>query len=99
VGKGTGLGLAFVHGIARQAAGFVAIDSAPAQGTTVAVYFPLASEAVRPTATSPMKSAPDPAPQAATILLVEDEAPVSTMMAKMLNRAGYRVLSAANPGE
>lgn len=100
VGKGTGLGLAFVHGIARQGAGFIAIDSAPAQGTTVSVYFPLASEAVIPTATP--KTSPDHArhqQQGATILLVEDEAPVSTMIATMLNRAGYRVLSAATPGE
>jgi signal transduction histidine kinase len=99
VGKGTGLGLAFVHGIARQAAGFVSIDSAPAQGTTVSVYFPLASEAVTPNAVDQPRSAPDPAAQGATILLVEDEAPVSAMMATMLKRAGYRVLSAATPGE
>jgi len=99
VGKGTGLGLAFVHGIARQGAGFVAIDSAPAQGTTVSVYFPLASEASTAAAKSPPQSSPDPAPAGATILLVEDEAPVSMMMVKMLNRAGYRVLSATTPGE
>ena len=99
VGKGSGLGLAFVHGIARQGAGFIAIDSAPAQGTTVSVYFPLAPETVMPTATAPQKASPDRKPQAATILLVEDEAPVSTMMATMLSRAGYRVLSAATPGE
>ena len=99
VGKGTGLGLAFVHGIARQSAGFVAIDSAPAQGTTVSVYFPIAPEVVTPTATASPKALPDHIRQGATILLVEDEAPVSTMMVKMLNRAGYRVLSAATPGE
>jgi signal transduction histidine kinase len=40
VGEGTGLGLAFVHGIARNAGGFVAIDSAPGHGTTVSVYLP-----------------------------------------------------------
>jgi PAS domain S-box-containing protein len=99
VGKWTGLCLAFVHGISRQAAGFVAIDSAPAQGTTVSVYFPLAAEAVTPTTTSPPRSSPNPPSRGATILLVEDEAPVSTMMATMLNRAGYPVLSAATPGE
>jgi two-component system, cell cycle sensor histidine kinase and response regulator CckA len=40
VGQGTGLGLPFVHGIARQAGGFVAVETAPAQGTTVSVYLP-----------------------------------------------------------
>ena len=88
-----------MHGIARQCGGFVAIDSAPAQGTTVSVCLPLAADVLAPAATSPARSAPATAPQGATILLVEDEAPVSTMMATMLSRARYRVLSAATPGE
>jgi two-component system cell cycle sensor histidine kinase/response regulator CckA len=45
VGKGTGLGLAFVHGIAKHGGGFVAIETAPAKGTTVSVYLPPAPEA------------------------------------------------------
>jgi two-component system, cell cycle sensor histidine kinase and response regulator CckA len=44
VGKGTGLGLAFVHGIARHGRGFVEIDTAPGKGTTVSVYLPPAPE-------------------------------------------------------
>jgi PAS domain S-box-containing protein len=40
VGEGTGLGLAFVHGIARHGGGFVTVESAPAKGTTVSVYLP-----------------------------------------------------------
>jgi signal transduction histidine kinase len=42
VGVGTGLGLPFVHGIARHAGGFVTIDTAPGQGTTVSVLVPVA---------------------------------------------------------
>jgi signal transduction histidine kinase len=42
VGEGTGLGLAFVHGIVRHGGGFVVVETAPAQGTTVSVYLPLA---------------------------------------------------------
>jgi two-component system cell cycle sensor histidine kinase/response regulator CckA len=45
VGQGTGLGLAFVQGIARANRGFVTVDTAPARGTTVSVYFTLASGA------------------------------------------------------
>ena len=45
VGKGTGLGLAFVHGIAKHGGGFVAIETAPAKGTTVSVYLPPAPAA------------------------------------------------------
>ncbi len=48
VGKGTGLGLAFVHGIARHGGGFVAIETAPAKGTTVSVYLPPAAEGGEP---------------------------------------------------
>jgi signal transduction histidine kinase len=40
VGQGTGMGLAFVHGIVRHGGGFVAIETAPAEGTTVSVYLP-----------------------------------------------------------
>jgi signal transduction histidine kinase len=40
VGEGTGLGLAFVHGVARHGGGFVTIESAPDKGTTVSLYLP-----------------------------------------------------------
>jgi PAS domain S-box-containing protein len=99
VGEGTGLGLAFVQGIAHHGGGFVTVETAPAKGTTVSVYLPPApdveSQAV---AEPPMVSARD-RPAAATILLVEDEAAVRTMTERMLSRAGYRVLSAATPGQ
>ena len=45
VDQGTGLGLAFVHGVVRHAGGFITVDSSPGAGTTMSVYLP-----VRPTA-------------------------------------------------
>jgi PAS domain S-box-containing protein len=99
VGEGTGMGLAFVHGIARHGGGFVTVDTAPAKGTTVSVYLPPApaAETEAAAAEPPMVSTHDPQP--ATILLVEDDRAVRDMTAQMLSRAGYRVLSAATPGE
>ena len=41
IGEGTGLGLAFVHGVVRHGRGFVTVDSAPAKGTTMTVYLPV----------------------------------------------------------
>jgi two-component system, cell cycle sensor histidine kinase and response regulator CckA len=99
VGQGTGLGLAFVHGIARHGRGFVTVETAPAKGTTVSVYFPPAPDAVVDPTTAPPLSSTDHVPPGATILLVEDEGAVRKMIAQMLVRAGYRVLSAATPGE
>ena len=99
VGEGTGLGLAFVHGIARHGQGFVTVDTAPGEGTTVAVYLPQAPPAALPSsAESPAEDARD-RPIAATILFVEDEPAVRSMTAHMLTRAGYRVLAAATPTE
>jgi two-component system cell cycle sensor histidine kinase/response regulator CckA len=99
VGEGTGLGLAFVHGIARHGRGFVTVETAPAKGTTVSVYLPPAPEAeAQAAAEPPMVSTPD-RPPAATILLVEDDGAVRDMTAQVLSRAGHRVLSAATPGQ
>jgi two-component system cell cycle sensor histidine kinase/response regulator CckA len=100
VGEGTGLGLAFVHGIARHGGGFVRIETAPGKGTTVSVYLPPAA-ALPPAAGRVEEPAPvaTPEPAAATILLVEDDGAVRDMAAQMLRRAGYRVLSAATPGD
>jgi PAS domain S-box-containing protein len=99
VGEGTGLGLAFVHGIARHGGGFVTVETAPAKGTAVSVYFPPAPEAgIHAVAEPPIISTRD-GPPVATILLVEDERAVRDMTTQLLSRAGYRVLPAATPGQ
>ena len=101
VGEGTGLGLAFVHGIARHGGGFVKVDTAPGKGTTVSIYLPPApalAPGAMPAAEPAAAAAPEPPPPA-TILLVEDDGAVRDMAGQMLRRAGYRVLSAATPGE
>jgi len=96
LGKGTGLGLSTSFGIVREFHGAIEIASAPGEGTTVSVYLPAHA---RPT---PAVRVPPQAPAgngAATILLVEDEAPVRELACRALESFGYRVLTAADGRE
>ena len=98
IGEGTGLGLAFVQGVAHHAGGFVTIDTAPQQGTTVSMYLPPYDGAPDVADTAPpLRQVPSTGP--ATILLVEDEAAVREMATRLLERAGYTVLAASTPSE
>jgi CheY-like chemotaxis protein len=96
-GEGTGLGLAAVDGIVRNNRGVVTVDSTVGKGSTFTVYFPAATgEAGRPVAEPPAPRVAS-APSGATILLVEDQAPVRAIVVRTLERAGYAVLSAGTP--
>jgi hypothetical protein len=94
-GKGTGLGLATVYGIARQAGGAVRVQSAPYRGSTFTVYLPLAEAGV--IAEPPATAAAAPAPHGTeTVLLVEDEDAVRAVARETLTRHGYTVLAASD---
>jgi PAS domain S-box-containing protein len=97
LGKGTGLGLATVYGIVKQNGGFIYVDSAPAQGTTVRVYLPEAGEPLPATE----GALPQPAPSrgSETVLLVEDEAAVRQFARRALEATGYCVLTAGDGAE
>jgi PAS domain S-box-containing protein len=93
-GEGTGLGLSTVYGVVKEAGGEVRLRSAPGMGTTVTVLLPAApGEASRPRAAR-AAAAPDGAGQ--TILVVEDDDAVREVVTRMLTRASYHVISAAN---
>ncbi len=98
VGEGTGLGLAFVQGVARHAGGFVTVDSALQQGTTVSLYLPPIDGPADVPEAAPAPTAV-PSPVTATILVVDDEAAIRRLAAHMLERAGYTVMTAGTPSE
>jgi CheY-like chemotaxis protein len=91
VGKGTGLGLATVYAIVREHQGWIECDSAPGQGTTFAVFLPVAVEP------APAASRAEPAAVTGgteTVLIVDDEEMVRSVSARLLERMGYRALAA-----
>jgi two-component system, cell cycle sensor histidine kinase and response regulator CckA len=96
-GKGTGLGLATVFGIVKQAGGFLAVDSQLGEGTTFRVYFPRIEElADAPTPVLKVEEVPR---GSETILLVEDEAGLRTITKEFLESIGYTVLESGNGAE
>ena len=96
-GKGTGLGLATVYGIVKQAGGHVEFYSEPGWGATFKVYLPRVEEAVEPQA--PPVAAVEPRQGSGTVLLVEDEELVRGVVRHALRSLGYTVREAATPDD
>jgi PAS domain S-box-containing protein len=94
--KGTGLGLSVVYGIIQQHDGLIDVRSEAGAGTTFKIYLPTVE---RVAGAAGGKSADAPAPGTGTILLVEDEDAVRKLATKVLERGGYRVLSACDGRE
>lgn len=95
-GKGTGLGMAMVHGLVMQHGGLVEVESALARGTTVRVCLPVAGSGDEPAAVPGLG---DLRGGTETILVAEDEAALRRSACRLLARLGYRVLSAADGQE
>jgi PAS domain S-box-containing protein len=96
-GKGTGLGLATVHGIVTQNGGAIAVVSEVGRGTSFTVDFPRSTAAVAIADVPPPVCPPPHSPQ--TILVVEDADPLRELFRKLLQRQGYTVLVAADAEE
>jgi PAS domain S-box-containing protein len=94
VGKGTGLGLPMVYGLAQQSGGTVTIHSTLGVGTTVELYLSRAAAEQESDCRQQQTIAPD-APKV-RILLVDDDAEVRTVTAAYLNEMGHRVVEAAD---
>jgi PAS domain S-box-containing protein len=94
VGKGTGLGLSMAHGLASQLGGALTIESAPGQGTEVAIWLPACA---RPEAPGVARAGEAGAAAfAGTALLVDDEEHIRATATVMLAELGLCVLEAAS---
>jgi signal transduction histidine kinase/HAMP domain-containing protein len=100
VGKGTGLGLSMVYGFVRQSGGYICVESAPSEGTTIALYLPKATqEPHEPHAeveTDRTRAMPRGSER---ILVVEDNDDMLEVASTMLTTFGYRVVCARNGTE
>ncbi|RZA16972.1 MAG: PAS domain-containing hybrid sensor histidine kinase/response regulator, partial [Proteobacteria bacterium] len=95
IGQGTGLGLSMIYGFSKQSRGHVAIQSTPGQGTTVQLYLPRCYASQLPPATAPVIESPM-ATNGETVLIVEDDHAVRSLVCEVLRELGYCYLEAAD---
>jgi PAS domain S-box-containing protein len=93
-GKGTGLGLSTVYGIIKQSGGNIEVASEPGKGTKFIIYLPcIVSEEEKD---RPSQEIRRPSQGGETILLVEDDKAVRSVIIAMLQGSGYTILDAGN---
>lgn len=94
-GKGTGLGLATVYGIVKQSGGYIWFDTEPGAGTAFHLFFPVAEEGPLPdVATVQTSTLLDVPGGSETVLLVEDDCALRSLVSRILRGHGYAVLEA-----
>ena len=92
--KGTGLGLATVHGIVAQTGGYILLQSKPGR-TCFSIYFPTTDRVTKDAPAGPTHDGQSANPNC-RVLLVEDEAVVRAVTRRALEQAGYQVIEAEN---
>ena len=93
-GKGTGLGLSTVYGIVNQSGGNIWVYTEPGRGTSFKVYLPRVEEELTRVETG--VAIPEKTQGSETILLVEDEETIRSLMRSILQEQGYTVLEAGH---
>jgi CheY-like chemotaxis protein len=95
LGKGSGLGLSQVLGLAKQLGGGVRLDSQPGHGVEVTVYLPISPQ---PKAAGPLELPAEPprAPPGAKVLVVDDDPDVRRFIVDLLEDSGYAVSAAVD---
>jgi CheY-like chemotaxis protein len=95
-GHGTGLGLSMVFGIVSQSGGHIHVVSQPGKGSSFRLYFPRSEETEK---REILQVSPEKAGGSETVLVVEDQPSVRSLVRESLARQGYRVLEASNGDE
>ena len=93
-GKGTGLGLSTVYGVVKQSGGNIWFYSEPGQGTTFRIFLPRAADSVTPADNAQLPPEMTRLEGTETVLLVEDEDAVRSLIRTSLQSKGYTVLEA-----
>lgn len=98
VGQGTGLGLAMVYGFVQQSGGFICVHSQPQGGSEFGLYFPCSDKSPEIRKQAPDGGASDRG-GCETVLVVEDEDSVRSLLAASLREEGYTVLEACSAAD
>jgi CheY-like chemotaxis protein len=98
-GRGTGLGLAMVYGIAARAGGEVRLVAAAQPGARFELWLPRSGEDTAPQAPAPAASAAPAASGSKKVLVVDDEGPVRRVITLVLERSGYEVITVGSADE
>ena len=96
-GRGTGLGLSTAFGIVRQSGGTIGADGEVGRGPIVSVYLPCVADVAAQEVTRAARSGSLRGTE--RVLLVEDQADVRTLVARVLTAAGYDVIAASDATE
>jgi len=96
MGRGTGLGLATVYGIVKQHHGHIVVDSVPGRGTIFRIYLPAGSRGAPLVRLDPPLVLPR---GTETVLMVEDDEPIRSLVQEVLQSQGYRVIATASGEE
>ena len=93
-GKGTGLGLSIVFGVVKHSGGYITVESAAGAGAEFTIALPASTGAESVQLTTPSEKV---ANTGGTIMVVEDETTVRSLVRESLRKRGYRVLEASMP--